>query len=31
MNEIMLSYNADTSRLDEQAVEIILGWLNGQI
>ncbi len=31
MADIMTSYNADTSRLDEQAVEIILGWLKGQV
>ncbi|HEX7597026.1 MAG TPA: alpha/beta hydrolase [Polyangia bacterium] len=30
MADIMASYNADTSRLDERAVEIILGWLKGQ-
>ena len=31
MADIMTSYNADTSRLDEQVVEIILGWLKGQV
>jgi pimeloyl-ACP methyl ester carboxylesterase len=31
MADIMTSYNADTSRLDDQAVEIILGWLKSQI
>jgi uncharacterized protein len=29
--DIMASYNADTSRLDEQALEIILGWLKAQL
>jgi pimeloyl-ACP methyl ester carboxylesterase len=31
MADIMASYNADTSRLDEQALELILGWLKGQV
>jgi hypothetical protein len=31
MTDIMASYNADTSRLDEQALEIILGWLKAQL
>jgi len=31
MADIMASYNADTSRLDEQALEMILGWLKGQV
>jgi pimeloyl-ACP methyl ester carboxylesterase len=31
MADIMASYNGDTSRLDEQVVEIILGWLKAQI
>jgi uncharacterized protein len=31
MADIMASYNADTSRLDEQAVEMILGWLKSQL
>lgn len=29
--DIMVSYNADTARLDDQAVEIILGWLKAQL
>ena len=31
MADIMASYNAETSRLDEQALEMILGWLKGQV
>jgi pimeloyl-ACP methyl ester carboxylesterase len=31
MADIMASYNADTSRLDEQALEMILGWLKAQV
>jgi hypothetical protein len=31
MADIMASYNADTSRLDERALEIILGWLKAQL
>ena len=29
--EIMASYNADSARLDDQAVEIILSWLKAQL
>ena len=31
MPDIMASYNGDTSRLDDQAVEIIFGWLKEQL
>jgi uncharacterized protein len=31
MADIMASYNPDTARLDDQVVEIILGWLKGQV
>jgi uncharacterized protein len=31
MAEIMVSYNAENARLDDQAVEIILSWLKAQV